>query len=118
MPPPRANQVLYGGILAGNAAWRDEVIPKVPSTTAAELEGRAALRLLKPGKAPAPVTDATPLCWAVDGWACPDCGRRMSLRTVVLDGKASGRVLTGLLRARDSPAPAPHGDDPGACAGA
>jgi hypothetical protein len=126
VPPPRANQVLYAGILAGNAAWRDEVIPKVPSSTAAELEARAALRLLKPGKAPAPVTDATPLCWAellrrvfaVDGWACPDCGRRMSLRTVVLDGKASGRVLTGLLRARDSPAPAPHGDDPGACAGA
>jgi hypothetical protein len=99
VPPPRANQVLQAGILAGNAARRDEVIPKVPSSTSAELEARAALRLLKPGKAPAPVTDATPLCWAellkrvfaVDGWACPDCGRRMSLRTVVLDGKASGR---------------------------
>ena len=28
IPPPRANQVIYAGVLAGNAAWRKEVVPK------------------------------------------------------------------------------------------
>ncbi|MDP2305578.1 MAG: hypothetical protein Q8P18_06095 [Pseudomonadota bacterium] len=30
VPPPRANQVIYRGVLAGNAAWRAEVVPKPP----------------------------------------------------------------------------------------
>jgi len=28
IPPARANQVLYRGVLAANAAWRKEVIPR------------------------------------------------------------------------------------------
>jgi hypothetical protein len=27
VPPPRANQVLYHGVLAANASWRREVVP-------------------------------------------------------------------------------------------
>ena len=66
VPPFRANQVLYAGILAGNAAWRTEVIPKVPSSTEAEREARASLRLLerdgKRGRDKLP--DDAPLGWS------------------------------------------------------
>ena len=34
--PFRSNQLLYAGVLAGNAAWRAEVVPKVPRSTEAE----------------------------------------------------------------------------------
>ena len=36
IPPPRANQTLYAGVLAGNAAWRAEVVPKVATSTPAK----------------------------------------------------------------------------------
>lgn len=123
VPPARSNQVLYHGILAGNAAWRKEVIPKVASSTEAEREARASLRLVKRagqgggGSIPA----AGAFCWAellkrvfaVDGWACPSCGERMRLRAVVDGGGAPTRVLTGLLRARGPPETPPEGDDRG-----
>ncbi len=44
---PGANQILYAGVLAGNAAWRAEVVPNVPTSTEAEREARAALKLVK-----------------------------------------------------------------------
>ncbi len=47
VPPPRSNQTLYAGVLAGNAAWRSEVVPNVPTSTEAEREARAALKLVK-----------------------------------------------------------------------
>ena len=43
----RANQLLYAGVLAGNARWRTEVVPKVPTSTDAQREARAWLRLVK-----------------------------------------------------------------------
>jgi hypothetical protein len=33
VPPPRANQVIYRGVLAANAAWRAEVVPSPPPET-------------------------------------------------------------------------------------
>ncbi|MSQ03199.1 MAG: hypothetical protein EXR71_15130 [Myxococcales bacterium] len=45
------DQSSYAGILAGNAAWRSEVVPKVPSSSEAEREARASLRLAKRGAA-------------------------------------------------------------------
>ena len=124
VPPFRANQVLYAGVLAGNAAWRPEVVPKVPSSTDAEREARASLRLVKRdgkrgrGKLP----DDAPLGWAellkrvfgVDGWECPDCGRRLRLRTVVEGAPAAVTISRSLLRARGPPGPAPGGEDRGA----
>lgn len=50
IPPPRANQTLYAGILAGNAAWRAEVVPKVPTSTDAQQAERLALKLVKRGR--------------------------------------------------------------------
>jgi hypothetical protein len=47
VPPARANQVLYGGVLAGNAAWREEIVPKVPTSESARAEARLSLKLVK-----------------------------------------------------------------------
>jgi hypothetical protein len=113
VPPPRANQVVYAGVLAANASWRAEVVPKVPSSTAAEAVARAARRLVKRAAGmPGVPTPERPASWAellhrvfgVDGWACPECGKAMVLRTVVVGPIVSGRVVRSLLRSRGPPA--------------
>ena len=128
VPPFRANQLLYAGVLAGNAAWRAEVVPKVPSSDEAKQEARAALRLVKRdgkrGRDKLP--DDAPLGWAellkrvfgVDGWECPDCGKRMRLRTVVEASPAALTITKSLLRSTGPPRPPSGGDDRGVYAGA
>lgn len=126
VPPFRANQLLYAGVLAGNAAWRKEVVPKVASSTDAEREARASLRVVKRdakrGRDKLP--DDAPLGWAellkrvfgVDGLECPDCGKRMRLRTVVEGSPAALTITTSLLRSTGPPRPPPGGDGRGVCA--
>jgi hypothetical protein len=129
VPPPRANQVLYHGVLAGNAAWRKEVVPRAASSTEAEREARLSLRLVKKdgkGRCAGPLPAAGAFCWAellkrvfaVDGWACPSCGERMRLRAVVDGGGTPTRILTGLLRGRGPPDQPLDGEGRGAYAGA
>jgi hypothetical protein len=46
VPPPRANQVIYRGVLAANAAWRAEVVPShIRDEGAGDDGGRACSRL-------------------------------------------------------------------------
>jgi len=128
VPPARANQVLYKGGLAGNAAWRKEVVPKRPSSTEAEREARLALRLTKAAakRGREKVANDAALGWAellkrvfgVDGWECPDCGKRMTLRTVVVNAPASTTILRDLLRSTGPPAPSVVREDQGDDAGA
>jgi hypothetical protein len=121
VPPARANQVLYGGVLAGNATWRKEVIPKVPTSESAKAEARLALKLVKRRKKGARAEKDSP-GWAellkrvfgVDGWQCPCCGKRMTLRTIVIGAPASTRIVSGLLRARAPPEGGGGGADRGA----
>ena len=47
IPQPRANLVIYSGVLAGNATLRAEVVPKVATSTQAQPDARAALKLAK-----------------------------------------------------------------------
>ena len=115
IPPPRANQVVYSGVLAGNAAWRPEVVPKVPTSTEAERAERAALKLVKAEhrRATSERAGQAP-CWAellrrvfrVDGWECPHCAKPMKLRSIVIREPATTRVLSGLLRSTGPPAEA------------
>jgi hypothetical protein len=126
VPPARANQVLYGGVLAGNAAWREEIVPKVPTSESARAEARLALKLVKRRKEGARTEKDSP-GWAellrrvfgVDGWqwspatpAC--CGKRMTLRTTVIGAPASTRIESGLLHARAPPEGGGGGADRGA----
>lgn len=121
VPPARANQVLYGGVLAGNATWRKEVIPKVPTSESAKAEARLSLKLVKRRKEGARAEKDSP-GWAellrrvfgVDGWQCPCCGKRMTLRTIVIGAPASTRIVSGLLHARAPPEGGGGGADRGA----
>ena len=115
VPPPRANQVLYAGVLAGNAALRAEVVPKVPTSTEAEREARAALKRVKAESRRETTARAEERrCWAellkrvfeVDGWACPHCNKPMKLRSIVIREPATTQVVSGLLRATGPPAAA------------
>jgi hypothetical protein len=110
IPHPRVNQIIYSGILAGNAAWRGEVVPKVPTSTEAQRVERAAKRLTRPGatrseRAEQRLTwaELLPRVFRVDGWECPHCREQMSLRTVVIGMPACTRILTGLEKATGPP---------------
>lgn len=125
VPPARANQVLYKGVLAGNAAWRAEVVPKVASSTEAEREARLSLRLAKgvakrgrAGDPPSGWAELLKRVFGVDGWACRDCGKRMKLRAMGIHPPASTTILRDLLRATGPPLPVAGRDDQGADAGA
>jgi hypothetical protein len=50
VPHPRANQVIYRGVLAANAAWRKEVIPPPKPDRALQAEARRAEKLSRPVK--------------------------------------------------------------------
>ena len=64
VPPPRANTVIYSGVLAANAALRPDVIPKAPTSTDAEQAAREA-RKLKRRDGPQPSLRAQQaLSWA------------------------------------------------------
>jgi hypothetical protein len=106
VPPPRANTVLYHGVLSARSAWRSRVLPAPPEPAPDE----------PPCHPLVPVPRPTPSRWVpwarllwrvfrVAGWACPVCRQPMRLRAIV-QPPATSRVLTGLHRAaRDPPAP-------------
>ena len=47
VPPPRANQLIYRGVVAANAAWRAEVVPRPPAETSEAAQARRAKRLTR-----------------------------------------------------------------------
>ena len=47
VPPPRANQVIYRGVVAANAAWRAEVVPSPPPEPPDAAKARRAKRLTR-----------------------------------------------------------------------
>jgi len=112
IPPPRANQTLYAGVLAGNAALRAEVVPRVGTSTEAQRAARAALKRVKAeDRRETSARAEERRCWAellkrvfeVDGWACPHCDKPMALRTIVIREPATTQVVSGLLRATGPP---------------
>lgn len=103
VPPARANQVLYRGVLAANAAWRREVVPKpVPERPRRRKLSR---ETTPPKDARLGWADLLERVFAVDGWRCL-CGRTMELRSIVIGPPATTRVLAGLERATGPPAAA------------
>ena len=95
----------YHGVLAPHSAWRPEVVPKVPTSSAGEAETQEARRLSK--RATVRVEASSPgwadLLWRVfqvDGWRCAFCGGTMRLRMIVDVPPAATRIAAGLLRVR------------------
>jgi len=93
IPPPRAHQVRYHGILAPAASWRDHVVPR------ARADEQASEHAVPPHQLQ---------CWAVllqkvfavDALACTRCGGRMRPVAIVTRPDAIGVILTRLKRRR------------------
>ena len=103
VPPPRANTVLYHGVLAARSALRERVRPR--GRRRSQPRRAAAARL---AKKPSATSRWVPWAWLlwrafeVDSWACPRCGQRMRLRTVVM-APATLEVLESLRQSARGP---------------
>jgi hypothetical protein len=103
VPPPRANQVLYGGVLASRHRWHRAVRPRPPKRPAAP--AGVGVRLTKAGSASSRWTPWSVLLWrvfGVVGMACPTCGKVMGLRAEVRP-PATLSVLASLERSARGP---------------
>jgi hypothetical protein len=95
VPPPRANQVLYGGVLASRHRWHRAVRPRPPMRRVAP--AGVGVRLRKSGTAISRWTPWSLLLWRVDGVigvACPTCGKVMVLRAEVRPPSGAERAGT------------------------
>jgi hypothetical protein len=103
VPPPRANQVLYGGVLASRHRWHRAVRPRPPKRRVAP--AGVGVRLTKSGTAISRWTPWSVLLWrvfGVNGLACPTCGKVMVLRAEVRP-PATLSVLASLERSARGP---------------
>ena len=102
VPPPRAHQVLYHGVLAGRSSWRREVVPEAPEEESGpETDALSA----SPKRGRTRYRTWAWLLWRVfgeAGWRCPRCGERMVLRAVPW-APATVRILDGLRRSARGP---------------
>jgi hypothetical protein len=108
IPPPRAHQTRYHGILAPCAGWRDHVVPPVPavdevsakieSSAGAAVDAAAAFCCHKPRRA----KSATRIAWAqllrrvfaADALLCLRCGGRMRIMAAIRSAQSVAAFLT------------------------
>jgi Putative transposase len=95
LPPPRANQVIYRGVLAANAKLRRKVVPKPREARPERKRVQEAAPRPRPDRAA--WSSLLHRVFGVDGFACPTCRGPMVLRTVVV-GPVSGKILGDLVR--------------------
>ena len=106
IPQPRTNQIIYTGVFAPAASWRDAVVP-----VAVERESEGALKKGSSGPCPAKKgkyywADLLWRVFSVNGFACPLCGERMKVRAVVIWPPATTTILDCLSAARSRGPPA------------
>ena len=99
IPPPHKNQVLYHGVLAPRAAWRPLVVPRIRPRTRDERKRRDAEVLTRtPSAAKTPRWEPwrtlLERTFGADGFACPNCFRRMRLTC----GRHATRHASGARR--------------------
>ena len=103
VPPPRANQVHYHGVLASRSRLRSRVRPKPPREK--KRPATVGKRLSKRPQRKSRWRAWSDLLWRVPGvvgFGCPKCGHVMQLRTVVMP-PATLRVLASLSRSARGP---------------
>jgi len=108
VPPPHANQVIYRGVLAGNASLRGEVVPPPPAESASARQQRRSERLTRRPRVRllgerASWAELLRRVFGVDAYRCPRCGGRLALRTLVVNPPATTKILRGLERAQGPP---------------
>ena len=108
VPPARAHQAFYRGVLAPNAAWRKEVVPKPKPEAPEAAAERRAKRLTRTPRIK--IADERPSwadllqrVFAEDGFCCPGCGGRLELRWFVVNPPATRRIIEGLRSATGPP---------------
>jgi hypothetical protein len=103
VPPPRANQVHYHGVLASRSRLRARVRPTPPK--AKKRPATVGRRLSRHSTRKSRWRAWSDLLWrvfGVVGFGCPKCGHAMQLRTVVMP-PATLRVLASLARSARGP---------------
>lgn len=115
IPPPRAHQTRYHGILAPCAGWRDHVVPAVAGPAPLEepekaglVTGDSPLCAHKPRRLPAAAriawADLLRRVFAVDALLCRRCGWRMRIMAAIRSPQSVGAFLTCVgLPARPPP---------------
>ena len=101
IPPPRAHQVLYHGVLAPRSAWRSRVVPQ-PEEPSPE-RGPTLFSTRNPRSRWVPWADLLARVFGVRAFECPRCQRRMHLRALVWGPPATTRVVHDLQCAASRP---------------
>ena len=121
IPPPRAHQVRYHGVLAPCASGRDQVVPAGPEVLATLLTSREAdggsTGAGLPIDSLADRSESLPrrIAWAdllkrvfeVDALRCPGCGGRMRLLAAITDPSVARQILECLALPPRAPPLAP-----------
>lgn len=98
VPRPRINLVLYYGVLAPRAAWRDAVVPSLTEDDASargasNVCGHASRVARRPNRAWAELMERS---FGFDVLACPRCAGRMTLVALIRDAVVVSRILRHL----------------------
>jgi len=114
VPRPRINLVLYYGVLAPRAAWRNEV---VPAQMADEAEGSGGTRECghhtRVGRRPNwDWADLMQRSFGFDVLACPRCSGRMRLVALIRDAAVVARILRHLELPHEVPVMRPAREPP------
>ncbi len=97
VPRPRINLVVYHGVLAPRAAWREEVVPSATTdgavTDAVSICRHNSRIGRRPNRAWAELMERS---FGFDVLACPSCVGRMTLVALIRDPAVVGRILRHL----------------------
>jgi hypothetical protein len=119
VPPPRAHQLTYHGVLAPASAWRDLVVPKRALHSAAHPPTANPRDTLGSGASPAPGaatrSHSSRSTWAellrrvfaLDLLTCPHCGGPRRLIAQLTDPVVVRKILAHLGLPTEPPRPAP-----------
>jgi len=99
IPPPHANQILYHGVLAPAASWRDHIVPG-DSTAKGEKRDRKNYTW----------AELMQRAFEIDVLTCEKCGGPMRLIATILDRKTIRAILTAVGLPNEPPHPAPPRD--------
>jgi hypothetical protein len=105
VPKPRANLVLYAGVLAPNSKWRADVVgfARPPDMPATETQTRAERETW---------SELMRLTFGLDVLACPRCGGRLQHLATILDARVAQRILQHVGKPARAPPELPPRDPP------
>lgn len=117
VPRPRVNLVLYYGVLAPRAAWRQQVVPDVEAAEAAresaEADPKTAETVGRAGRAPNRTwAELMQRSFGFDVLACPRCAGRLTLVALIHTPVVIERILDHLGLPVERPAFVPARDPP------